>query len=199
MRPAPPSSETLTRTGLPGKSRFASSQVPPPLPAGATLGRYVVLHVLGEGGMGVVYAAHDFVLDRRVAVKLVRPDLRPAEREARKGRLVAEAQAVGRLSHPNVIAVFDVGEFCGGIYIAMELVAGHTLQDWLRAEPRSLEEILNVFEQAGRGLAAAHRAGLIHRDFKPHNVLVGADGRVRVTDFGLAVSQGTAASDGAGT
>src|SRR6185436_15422220 len=114
-------------------------------------------------------------------------------------RLVAEAQAVGRLSHPNVIAVYDVGEFCGEIYIAMELVAGHTLQDWLRAEPRSLEEILDVFEQAGRGLAAAHRAGLIHRDFKPHNVLVGTDGRVRVTDFGLAVSAGTASGDGAGT
>jgi len=198
MRSARPSSETLTRTDLPG-SRPVPSGAPPPLPAGATLGRYVVLHVVGEGGMGVVYAAHDFVLDRRVAVKLVRPDLRPAEREARKARLVAEAQAVGRLQHPNVISVYDVGEFGREIYIAMELVAGQTLADWLKSGPRSLEQVLDVFSQAGRGLAAAHRAGLIHRDFKPHNVLVGADGRVRVTDFGLAVSAGTAGGDGAGT
>ncbi|HYV48053.1 MAG TPA: serine/threonine-protein kinase [Myxococcaceae bacterium] len=198
MRSAPPSSETLTRTNLPGQ-RPVSSGVPAPLPPGATLGRYVVLHVVGEGGMGVVYAAHDFVLDRRVAVKLVRRDLRPDEREARKARLVAEAQAVGRLSHPNVIAVYDVGEFGGEIYIAMELVPGQTLADWLKSGPRSLEQVLDVFMQAGRGLAAAHRAGLIHRDFKPHNVLVGVDGRVRVTDFGLAVSAGTAGGDGAGT
>jgi len=199
MRPAPPSSETLTRTNLPGQRPVASSSSPPPLPAGATLGRYVVLNVLGEGGMGVVYAAHDFVLDRRVAVKLVRPDLRPSEREVRKSRLVSEAQAVARLSHPNVISVYDVGEFGGEIYIAVELVAGLTLQDWLCAQRRSLREVLDVFIQAGRGLAAAHRAGLIHRDFKPHNVLVGSDGRVRVTDFGLAVSQGTVSGDGAGT
>jgi predicted Ser/Thr protein kinase len=157
------------------------------LPRGATLGRYVVLDPIGAGGMGVVYAAYDFGLDRKVALKLVRGDVSPAARDERRMRLLEEAQAVARLTHPNVIAVHDVGSWQEEIFIAMEYVEGATLDQWLASTPRpTLRHVLDVFLQAGRGLAAAHRAGLIHRDFKPQNVLVGADGRVRVTDFGLA-------------
>ncbi|NVB83669.1 MAG: protein kinase [Kofleriaceae bacterium] len=146
---------------------------------GGQLGRYVVLTQLGAGGMGVVYAAYDPELDRKVAVKVLR--------RARAGEeLKAEARAVARLAHPNVIAVHDVGEADGELYVAMEYVDGASVREWLKAAPRTTDEILDVFVQAGRGLAAAHRAGLVHRDIKPSNIVVGADGRARVVDFGLA-------------
>ena len=158
-------------------------------PSGLVGGRYVIERMLGAGGMGVVFAARDELLHRPVALKVIRSQ---ADRLA-DARLVREARAMARLSHPNVVQVFDVGEAENGpIYVATELVDGVTLDRWLRERPRSHEEIIEVFAAAGRGLAAAHAAGLVHRDFKPENVMVDRDGRVRVLDFGLARTAGTA-------
>ncbi len=147
------------------------------------LGRYQVRERLGAGGMGVVHAAFDPKLERHVALKLLADD-RVADVEAQR-RFRDEGQVMARLSHPNVVPVFDVGHARGLLFIAMELVQGQTLAQWAR-QPRPVEEIVRVFVAAGRGLAAAHRAGVVHRDFKPHNVLIGVGGRVQVTDFGLA-------------
>lgn len=149
---------------------------------GAQMGRYVVEGLLGEGGMGVVYAATDPTLGRTVALKLLRPGGGGDEGRA---RLVREAQAMARLSHPNVLPLFELGTEGERVFLAMERVEGPTLAGWLRERERPWREVLGLFLQAGEGLAAAHRAGLVHRDFKPANVLVGADGRPRVTDFGL--------------
>jgi len=146
------------------------------------IGRFAVLRRLGAGGMGVVYSGFDEQLDRKVAIKL----LRGQEDEASRTRLMREAQALARLSHPNVIQVYEVGTHDGQVFVAMEFVKGSTLTAW-KPEAR-LPEVLDKYIQAGRGLAAAHAAGLVHRDFKPENVLVGDDGRVRVLDFGLARS-----------
>src|SRR5262249_23174059 len=143
----------------------------PPLARGTCLGRYVVIEQLGAGGMGVVYAAFDPELDRRVAIKLIRPEV-SARADART-RLVREAQAMARLAHPNVVPVHDVGTHGAQVFLAMELVRGVTLRAWLAARSRSWREIVDVFVQAGRGLAAAHDAGIVHRDFKPENVLIG--------------------------
>ncbi len=156
--------------------------------AGAKLGRYVIGETLGMGGMGVVYAAHDPDLHREVAVKVLRPELSRFGHDATK-RIVREAQAMARVSHPNVVAVYDVGTVDGQVFIAMERISGTSLREWL-ASARTPAEILDVFIGAGRGLIAAHDAGMVHRDFKPDNVLVGSDGRPRVTDFGLAFEQG---------
>lgn len=157
--------------------------LPPALLKGATVGRYVMLEMLGTGAMGVVFAAYDPELDRKVAVKLLRDRSGDPERNA---RMVREARATARLAHPNVVVVHDVGEYEGNVFMAMEIVTGGTLGDWLGAQSRSREEILDAFIEAGEGLAAAHQAGLVHRDFKPANVLMGENGRPRVTDFGLA-------------
>jgi serine/threonine protein kinase len=154
------------------------------LGAGARLGRYVVMERIGAGGMGVVYTAHDPELDRKLAVKVLRVDERRDD-AALQRRLQREAQALARLSHHNVTTVHDVGTSEHGVFIAMELVEGETLGRWL-AQGRPWRTVVDVFVRAGRGLEAAHLAGLVHRDFKPDNVLVGHDGRVRVTDFGLA-------------
>ncbi|MCX4240348.1 tetratricopeptide repeat-containing serine/threonine-protein kinase [Paraliomyxa miuraensis] len=146
------------------------------------IGRYVVIRRLGAGTMGMVYEAHDELVDRRVALKLL------GRRQGRNQRLrlVREGQALAQLSHPNVVNVFEVGTVDEHAYLVMELVEGQSLDHWLREEPRSVPRILDAFVQAGRGLAAAHEAGFVHRDFKPSNVLVGTDGRMRVLDFGLA-------------
>lgn len=154
------------------------------------IGRYRVEGPLGAGGVGMVFAAHDPVLGRRVAVKLLRPDRLGVDPERAGQQLRAEAQAMAKLAHPNVAAVFDVGEHEGGVYIAMELIEGLSLRGWLAETPRPWREVLSAYFQAGRGLAAAHEAGLVHRDFKPTNVLMGRDGRVRVVDFGLAAGPG---------
>ena len=159
---------------------------------GSKLGRYIIVEKAGAGGMGVVYKAYDPELDRRVALKLLSAQdtgstLSHGASNA-QSRLLREAQALARLAHPNVIAVHDVGVFEDEVFVAMEYVEGSTIKQWLAAKERSLDEILRVYQAAGRGLAAAHRAGLIHRDFKPGNVIVGDDGRVRVLDFGLARS-----------
>ncbi len=156
-----------------------------------SLGRYDVLEFVGEGGMGTVYSAYDPRLDRKVAVKLVR---NASSQPRRRTRLVREAKALARLSHSNVVTVHEVWDEGGELYIAMEFVEGHNLAQWQR-EPRSLREILDVYLQAARGLEAAHAAGLVHRDFKPSNVLVGHDGRVRVADFGLARLKSDASAD----
>src|ERR1035438_6412976 len=133
------------------------------LAKGATIGRYVVLGLLGRGGMGEVYAAYDPELDRKIAVKLLRArgGEAPGAEDGRT-RLLREAQAIARLSHPNVVVVYDVGTFEDAVFIAMEFVDGHTLAYWLEAAPRSTRQVLEVFLAAGRGLAAAHEAGLMH-------------------------------------
>ena len=156
----------------------------------ARIGRYVPIRRLGRGGMGVVYEAIDPSLGRRLAVKVLHPAGHAGAEgvRARRRRLLREAQAMARLSHPNVLPVFDVGETDDDLFLAMELVAGGSLADWLARGRRSWREVVLVFAAAGRGLAAAHAAGVIHRDFKPANVLVGDDGQVRVVDFGLARS-----------
>ena len=154
---------------------------------GVTLGRYLVLDRLGEGGMGEVFVAYDPDLDRKIALKLLHAQTDPAGATERQRRLVREAQVMAKLSHPNVLTVYDVGTWNQRVFVAMELVDGITLGEWL-AKPRSWREILESFLRAGAGLAAAHHAGIVHRDFKPDNVLVGNDGRVRVMDFGLARS-----------
>jgi len=157
----------------------------PALETGRRLGRYVVLERLGAGGMGVVYAAYDPQLDRKVALKL----LHRGGEEAR-ARLLREAQAAARLTNPNVITVHDVGEFGDEIFLASEFVDGGTLADWLAAHPppRNWKEVLPLFLAAGRGLAAAHERKVVHRDVKPANVLLGRDGRVLVSDFGLSIA-----------
>jgi tetratricopeptide (TPR) repeat protein len=146
------------------------------------LGRYVLHGKLGAGGMGIVYEAYDPDLDRRVALKL----LRTTDDDDGRTRFLREAQAMARLDHPNVITVYDVGVAGEQVYIAMELVVGGTLRAWMEGERRPWREVVARFSAAGRGLAAAHAAGIVHRDFKPDNVLVSAGGTVRVTDFGLA-------------
>ena len=148
---------------------------------GTRLGRYHVEHPIGHGGMGVVHAAYDPELDRHVAIKLLRTRAPDAH-----SRLLREARALARLSDPHVNTVYDVGTFEGGVFIAMERLEGQTLRSWRAASARTWQEVLGVFVQAGRGLVAAHRAGLVHRDFKPSNVMLTGDGRVVVIDFGLA-------------
>jgi tetratricopeptide (TPR) repeat protein len=152
------------------------------LAAGASLGRYEILEVLGRGGMGMVYAARDVQLGRRVAIKVVAPDL--AEDARSQLALLREAQALARITQPNVLTVYDVGSAGDAVFLAAELVDGETLDRWL-ATPRRWRAVVDVFVQAARGLDAVHAAGLVHRDFKPANVLVGHDGRVRVFDFGV--------------
>src|SRR5215475_6514649 len=170
-----------------GSGQTLPDTVPAALARGAGIGRYIVLAMVGRGGMGEVYAAYDPELDRKVAVKLLRvkPGNGVSLTEGRQ-RTLREAQAIARLSHPNVVVVYDVGTFRDQVFIAMEFVDGNTVTYWLAAQPRSWQEVLRVFRAAGRGLVAAHEKGLVHRDFKPDNVMVGRDNQVRVMDFGLA-------------
>jgi predicted Ser/Thr protein kinase len=152
--------------------------------SGSSFGRYQLLEKLGAGAMGVVWRADDPELGRKVAVKLLkRPDASLTE------RLVREARSMAQVNHPNVVAVYDVGVHDGATYIAMELVKGQSLRAWQSAKRHTVPELVEAYVSAGRGLAAAHAAGLVHRDFKPDNVLVGEDGRIRVTDFGLAAAK----------
>ncbi|MBL8625636.1 MAG: protein kinase [Myxococcales bacterium] len=161
------------------------------LAAGTQLGRYAIVEFIGGGGMGWVYRAKDTELEREVAIKVVQPTVAgPKGRE----RLLAEARAMAKLRHRAVVPVFDVGEYAGGIYVAMALLKGGTLHDWVHAEPRPWRQVVARFLEAGRGLAAAHAAGIVHRDFKPRNVLLGDGGEVMVADFGIA----SASADGEG-
>ncbi|HEY0195230.1 MAG TPA: serine/threonine-protein kinase [Kofleriaceae bacterium] len=161
----------------------ASTRAEPAEALGSTLGRYRLERELGEGGMGVVHAAYDPDLQRRIALKVLR--IAAPSLEA-KDRLLREARAMARLAHPNVVTVHEVGTANGRDYVAMELVLGDTLADWLRSEKQRKADVVAAFLAAGRGLAAAHAAGIVHRDFKPHNVLRSRAGRIVVTDFGLA-------------
>ena len=153
------------------------------LERGQTIDRFVILGLVGRGGMGEVYAAYDPDLDRKVAIKLLRTR---GDATDGKTRLLREAQAIAKLQHPNVVVVYDVGTFADSVFLAMEFVEGRTVGGWLHDGTRTRREILEVFLAAGRGLASAHAAGLVHRDFKPDNVMVTNDGQVRVMDFGLA-------------
>jgi len=149
-----------------------------------TIGRYELLGAIGQGGMSTVYLARDPELDRKIALKVVRED-----RASARDRMLAEGRALALLAHPNVVVVHEVGTHEGRVFLAMELVEGETLRAWLRHhKPR--HKLLDAFAQAARGLQVAHAAGLVHRDFKPENVIVGKDGRVRVVDFGVVKSHG---------
>ena len=188
-----------TTLGVPRPSAEASGDVRLPLgdhlPPGSTVGRYRIERVLGRGGMGVVYEALDPELQRFVALKVLRGDV--VDRAG--ARLLAEAQAMARLSHPNVCPVFDVGGIEGRHYLAMACIHRGTLVDWLEERPRTLTEIGAAFLAAGRGLVAAHAIGVVHRDFKPANVLVDEAGRVLVCDFGLAATDRGPTCPGGGT
>ncbi|MBX7082844.1 MAG: serine/threonine-protein kinase [Nannocystaceae bacterium] len=159
------------------------------------VGRFVLLERLAQGGMGVVHAGYDDTLDRRVAIKLIRGDR--ARTDAARQRLLREAQAMAKLSHPNVVQVFEAGEHEGQVFLAMELIEGLTLRGWLRERARGWREIVATFLEIGRGLAAAHDAGVLHRDFKPDNVLVSAQGAIKVADFGLAALSNQPGESGA--
>ncbi|MEM6988957.1 MAG: serine/threonine-protein kinase [Myxococcota bacterium] len=185
-RPPADSNATLqgsTQDTGAGEARPAYRRQPRVEPGpGDTIGPFTVDKVLGRGAMGLVVRARDAELDRDVAIKLLTGDDRDPVARA---RLLREAQSAAGLSHPNVVAVHQIGTHDGQVYVVMEAVDGGTLGEWIEHEPRSWREVVDVYLQAGEGLAAAHRHGLVHRDFKPDNVLIGTDGRVRVSDFGL--------------
>ncbi|MCR9159862.1 MAG: protein kinase domain-containing protein [Nannocystaceae bacterium] len=149
---------------------------------GETIGRFVIIDELGRGAMGTVYAVFDVKLERQVALKLLHRSDRGM------GSLLAEAQALARVNHPNVVTVFDVGDHQGRLYLAMELVQGRTLREWQADTSPDWRELLAVYRGAARGLQAVHEADLVHGDFKPDNVMVADDGRVLVMDFGIARS-----------
>jgi hypothetical protein len=158
-----------------------------PASVGAMIGRYQLLELVGSGGMGMVWGAWDPELERRVALKLVRI-VGAGARE----RMLREGQVLARLSHPNVVPIYDVGVMGTQVYLVMEWVRGETLRELAQGKP-SERDLVDAYRQAGAGLAAAHEAGLVHRDFKPANAMRGEDGRVRVLDFGIAADEASTA------
>jgi serine/threonine protein kinase/formylglycine-generating enzyme required for sulfatase activity len=190
-----PTCERLLSAGLAAGSRaedFIASSLPAPksrplglFDPGAPIGRYTVLSLVGQGGMGNVYGAYDPQLDRKIALKLLRPRFGEGDLALDQERLVREAKAIAKLSHPNIVAIFDVGVHEGNVFLAMEYLGGGTLNQWVTAEKRPWREVVKMFIEVGRGLAAAHAEGLIHRDFKPDNVLIDKNGVAKVVDFGL--------------
>ncbi|HWB79091.1 MAG TPA: serine/threonine-protein kinase [Nannocystaceae bacterium] len=175
--PDPPPTLAGTHSGAP----LAARELPT---RGTEIGRYLVTGEIGRGAMGAVLAAYDADLDRKVAIKLIGERL-DADGE-RRHRLLGEAKSMARITHPNVVTVYDAGVWHDRLWVAMELVDGVTLDRWRADEARSLASIVETFVAAARGLAAAHDAGVLHGDFKPSNVLVSRSGRVVVADFGLA-------------
>ncbi len=167
------------------------------LPRGAAVDRYLIIELLGAGGMGAVYRAYDPQLDRRIALKILRPSITAGESLA-TALLLDEAKAMARLSHRNVVAIYDAGSVDKHAYLAMELIEGHNMRTYLASKPTRRELIGRLIE-AGRGLAAAHDAGLVHRDVKPENILIGDDGRVCVSDFGISTAETLFARQVAGT
>ncbi|MBK9030083.1 MAG: protein kinase [Myxococcales bacterium] len=183
----------LDRTVSAEEAGAAPPDAGPRLRPGGKVGRYQIVEFLAGGGMGWVYRARDAELERDVAIKVVQPTAMGAQG---RERLLAEARAMARLQHRAVVPVFDVGEHAGGVYVAMALLTGGTLHDWMHAAARPWREVLARFIEAGRGLVAAHAAGLVHRDFKPKNVLIGDAGEVMVADFGIASASATGSGDG---
>jgi serine/threonine protein kinase len=179
--------ETVASDSDAGHSVTSPAATTPTVQLPATISRFAIASRLGEGGMGIVLLATDPLLGRKVALKILR-DPAGGDVEDRHARFLREARAMAKLSHENVIVVHEVGTHDGQVYVAMEYVAGTTLSRWQR--DKGWREVLAVYERAGRGLAAAHDVGFVHRDFKPDNVLIGDDGRVRVTDFGLVAAVG---------
>lgn len=169
------------------------------LPSGTRVGRYLVIGHIGSGGLGDVYAAFDSELDRKVAIKILRPTAHDKSLGDPTQRLLREAQALAKLRHENVVTVFDVGTFRREVFVAMEFVEGRTLTAWLRTRDPKWREVRDVYLEAGKGLSAAHAAGLVHRDFKLDNVIVSDDGRVTVLDFGLARAIGRLETGDVGT
>nr|WP_276600052.1 serine/threonine-protein kinase [Nannocystis sp. ILAH1] len=181
---------TLTVPVSAGADTLAAPHVHPPadlLARGVSVGRYIIIDCIGSGGMGRVYAAYDPDLGRKVALKLLH-DVAPNDQ--RQTRLLREAQVMARLSHPNICPVYDVGGFHGRVFFAMEFIDGVTLRAWLRARTYGWRELLAVFLAIGRGIAAAHAEGLVHSDLKPENIMLGAEDRPRVMDFGIARADG---------
>ena len=185
MPPGEPSQALAGDTAALPATLPSAATTGPALRNGARVGRYIILQPLGEGGMGVVYAAYDPELDRKVALKLLREEVTAGGSGEGRERLLREAHAMAKLNHPNVVTIYDSGVHGEQVFLAVELVAGTDLWTWL-TEPRGWREVLEVFLKAGRGLVAAHAAGLLHRDFKAENVLLGKQGEVKVADFGLA-------------
>lgn len=170
-----------------------------PLGRGELVGRYMIVEELARGGMGIVYVAYDPELDRKVALKCLLPRAGTGGTQA-TARLQREARTMARLTHPSIVTIHDVGVSDGRVYLAMELIVGQTLDEWLAAAPRPWQAVVDVLWPAASGLAAAHAAGVVHRDFKPRNVLVADDGRVLVVDFGIAfLSEGQDAAPHGGT
>lgn len=171
---------------MPGAHGHAANQEAPiqGFSRGSQVGRYVVLDRVGSGGFGDVYAAYDPDLDRKIAVKIMKT--RENKLGTAREQLSREAQALAKLSHKNVLTVYDFGDVQGDVFLAMEFVDGNTLKEWFAQEERSWNDVLEVMMPAGEGLAAAHHSGLVHSDFKPQNVLIDREGEIRVADFGLA-------------
>ncbi|TFG37390.1 MAG: PEGA domain-containing protein [Desulfobacterales bacterium] len=154
-------------------------------------GRYEVVEELGKGSMGVVYKAHDPHIDRHVALKVLRQERMSSENYVR--RFLKEAKAIGRLSHPGIVSVYDIGQDQGSIYIAMELLQGLSLQEVIRQKKLNIEQIIDLISQVGEALDYLHRSGIIHRDIKPTNIIITPEGRAKITDFGIARIEDTSA------
>jgi formylglycine-generating enzyme required for sulfatase activity/tRNA A-37 threonylcarbamoyl transferase component Bud32 len=165
------------------------------LARGEALGRYIVIERLGEGATGFVYAAYDPELDRKVAIKILRRRDEGAQESRRQARFVREAKSIAKLAHPNVVGIFDVGVHEGRAFLAMEYVEGGTLRQWMESRRRPWRDVVKMFVAVGRGLTDAHAAGLVHRDFKPDNVLIDPAGTPKVADFGLARLSGSGDAD----
>jgi len=183
-----------TAEGVPLAANVVDGE--PELERGEQIGRYLVIEKIGHGGMGVVYSAYDPELDRKIAIKLLRVRFWHEDGQARARR---EAQALAQLEHPNVVTVYDVGHVGEQLFLAMELVDGVSLSAWLGAEPRTWKQVVRVMLDVGRGLQAAHDAGIVHRDVKPSNILVCGNGSARIVDFGVASdADSKTAAQGAG-